>query len=131
MALTLEQYNLLQQAVACGYGLGGWEDIKRVCRLLWVTTCDNYDINIFNRTFDDYIQQHHNKMPVKPTNQETQQQKDTTTTSKPPANLPQLPPSYRKLHLLPQNLTILGITFISIPNIFPFSYKMLKWFGVY
>ena len=96
MALTLEQYNLLQQAVACGYGLGGWEDIKRVCRLLWVKPCDKYDINIFNRTFDDYVQQHHNKMPVKPTNQETQQQKDTTTTSKPPANLPQIPPRNRK-----------------------------------
>lgn len=97
MSLTLEQYNLLQKAVAYGYGLGGWEDIRRVCRLLWVKPCDNYDINIFERTFDYYVQQHHNKMPVKSTKEEPQQQKDTTpTASQPPANLPQIPPRNRK-----------------------------------
>ena len=99
MALTLEQYNLLQKAVACGYGLGGWDDIKRICRLLWVKPCDNYDINIFECTFDYYVQQHHHKMPVKSTIEKPQQEEPkntTTTTSKPPANLPQIPPKRKQ-----------------------------------
>lgn len=98
MALTLEQYHLLQQAVARGYGLGGWEDIKRVCRLLWVKPCDNYDIGIFDRTFDYYMQQHHNQMPVESTKEKPQQKEDTTTniSSKPPANLPKIPPRKQK-----------------------------------
>lgn len=64
MALTLEQYELLRQAVTQGYGLGGWQDIKRVCRLLWVKPSADYDANIFDRTFEHYIKQHHDKMPV-------------------------------------------------------------------
>ncbi|MEH1853765.1 MAG: hypothetical protein V7L11_19290 [Nostoc sp.] len=86
MALTLEQYELLQKAVASGYGLGGWQDIKRVCRLLWVKPCDNYDASIFNRTFDSYIQQHHAKMPVdtKPS--------ENNSPAKISPNLPQIPP---------------------------------------
>ena len=94
MALTLEQYHLLQQAVERGYGLGGWEDIKRVCRLLWVKPCDNYDINIFERTFESYVRQHHTKMPVEPANQEAQPPKKTPS---PIANLPQIPPRKQKL----------------------------------
>ncbi|NJM22379.1 MAG: hypothetical protein HC907_28560 [Richelia sp. SM1_7_0] len=95
MSLTLEQYHLLQQAVTCGYGLGGWEDIKRVCRLLWVKPCDNYDINIFNRTFESYIRQHHTKMPVESVEQEPQSL-EKTSPIKPPANLPQIPPRKQK-----------------------------------
>jgi uncharacterized protein with von Willebrand factor type A (vWA) domain len=88
MALTLEQYELLQKAVASGYGLGGWQDIKRVCRLLWVKPCDNYDASIFNRTFDSYIQQHHIKMLVET---EKKPLKNTSATKISP-NLPQIPP---------------------------------------
>lgn len=88
MALTLEQYELLQKAVASGYGLGGWQDIKRVCRLLWVKPCDNYDASIFNRIFDSYIQQHHIKMLVET---ETKPSKNTSAIKISP-NLPQIPP---------------------------------------
>ncbi|MEM9926470.1 MAG: hypothetical protein AAF915_22410 [Cyanobacteria bacterium P01_D01_bin.50] len=91
MALTLEQYDLLRKAITLGYGLGGWQDIKRVCRLLWVKPCPNYDINIFDRTFESYIQQHDRKIPVE--TEPTPQQKTTSTSSvKPPSNLPQIPP---------------------------------------
>lgn len=92
MALTLEQYELLRTAADQGYGLGGWQDIKRICRLLWVKPCANYDAKIFDRTFDTYIQQHHNKMPVQPYDpvENTSQSK-----TKPPSNLPQIPPRRR------------------------------------
>ncbi|MFH7029849.1 MAG: hypothetical protein ACHBN1_31920 [Heteroscytonema crispum UTEX LB 1556] len=87
MALTLEQYELLLKAVDQGYGLGGWQDIKRICRLLWVKPCAKYDAKIFDRTFDRYIQQHHNKMPVQP-----HDPVENTPQLKPPSNLPQIPP---------------------------------------
>jgi len=87
MALTLEQYELLQKAVAQGYGLGGWQDLQRVCRLLWVKPCANYDAKVFNLTFDRYIQQHHHQMPVL-----------SPPIDKPPeppkSNLPKIPPRW-------------------------------------
>ncbi|MCG6133438.1 MAG: hypothetical protein MET45_02020 [Nostoc sp. LLA-1] len=91
MALTLEQYELLRKAVVKGYGLGGWQDIKRVCRLLWVKPCANYDAKIFDRTFDGYIQQHHAKMPVQ-SRETVSEPIKTTPEKKPSSNLPQIPP---------------------------------------
>ncbi|MBD2662879.1 hypothetical protein B6N60_00393 [Richelia sinica FACHB-800] len=99
MALTLEQYELLRQAVTQGYGLGGWQDIKRVCRLLWVKPSADYDANIFDRTFERYIKQHHDKMPVQSYESvppKTQLPKDEPPPQiKPPSNLPQIPPRRR------------------------------------
>lgn len=96
MALTLEQYELLRQAVTQGYGLGGWQDIKRVCRLLWVKPSADYDANIFDRTFEHYIKHHHDKMPVQSHESvpsKIQPLKDEPPPQiKPPSNLPQIPP---------------------------------------
>ncbi|MDF5719782.1 MAG: hypothetical protein PUP91_04685 [Rhizonema sp. PD37] len=101
MALTLEQYDLLRQAVTQGYGLGGWQDLRRVCRLLWVKPCANYDASIFDRTFDDYIQHHHAKMPVKPDQTPLE---NTPSSTKTPQNLPLSSDS--EATKTPQNLSI-------------------------
>jgi uncharacterized protein with von Willebrand factor type A (vWA) domain len=58
MKLTPEQYDLLQQALQQGHGVGGWEDLKRVCQLLWVKPSPNYDRHLFEQTFDRYAQAH-------------------------------------------------------------------------
>lgn len=92
MALTLEQYDLLRQAVSQGYGLGGWEDLKRVCRLLWVKPCANYDGGIFDRTFNRYVRQHHARMPVTP---EPKPPEKTLSPRQTSQNLPQIPPRRR------------------------------------
>lgn len=92
MDLTLEQYDLLRQAVNQGYGLGGWQDLRRICRLLWVKPCANYDGKLFDTTFDSYVQQHHAKMPVKPSKTPELKPTETTLPKKPPSNLPQIPP---------------------------------------
>jgi hypothetical protein len=47
MMLTPEQYDLLRQAIAYGYGIGTWDDLRRLCRLLWVKPSPNYDAEIF------------------------------------------------------------------------------------
>lgn len=99
MALTLEQYDLLQIAVAKGYGLSGWEDLKRLCRLLWVKPCPNYDINIFNRVFDAYRQQH-SAEPIATFPPETP--KKPSTRKKKLLNLPEIPPRNFAKPLTPQ-----------------------------
>jgi uncharacterized protein with von Willebrand factor type A (vWA) domain len=91
MDLTLEQYDLLRKAVAQGYGLGGWQDIKRVCRLLWVKPCSKYDGKIFDLTFEHYIKQHHDKMPVQP----PEPSLEFIDKRELPSNLPQIPPRRR------------------------------------
>ena len=91
MALTIEQYDLLQKAIEKGYGLGGWEDLKRVCRLLWVKPCNNYDIDIFERTFENYIQQHYSKRPRETKPKPSEKTVDSSSV-KPSSNLPQIPP---------------------------------------
>jgi uncharacterized protein len=58
MELTLEQYDLLQQSLQQGFGLKGWNDLKRLCRILWVKPSVNYDPEIFDRTFDRYVTEH-------------------------------------------------------------------------
>ena len=52
MALTMEQFGWLRAAVAKGYGLGGWEDLERVCRRLWVRPTPEYAPEKFNRAFE-------------------------------------------------------------------------------
>ncbi len=58
MKLTPEQYDLLQQALQQGHGLSGWDDLKRVCRMLWVKPSPNYDRDLFEQTFDRYVEAH-------------------------------------------------------------------------
>ncbi|MBE7385776.1 MAG: hypothetical protein F6J95_030845 [Leptolyngbya sp. SIO1E4] len=57
LELTLDQYSLLRRAVLLGYG-GGWDDLKRLCRLLWVKPSSHYDGDVFDRAFDAFVEQH-------------------------------------------------------------------------
>ena len=66
MTLSLEQYNLLRQALGEGFGLANWEaqreedyweDLRQVCRVLWVKPSQNYDSEVFDQTFRRYVQQ--------------------------------------------------------------------------
>jgi hypothetical protein len=59
MMITLDQYDLLQQALDQGYGLKGWEDLRRLCHVLWVKPCPGYDRDLFDRIFDQYVRQLH------------------------------------------------------------------------
>ena len=54
MKLTFEQYDLLRQALEVGDGLADWEDLRDVCRMLWVKPSLNYDAEIFEQVFDQY-----------------------------------------------------------------------------
>jgi uncharacterized protein len=86
MPLTPEQYDLLRQALDQGYGLNGWEDLRRLCRLLWVKPCLSYDSDLFERTFDRYRQQLHRQWQS-----ELEPSDPLPTKSQTPADAPTLP----------------------------------------
>jgi uncharacterized protein with von Willebrand factor type A (vWA) domain len=85
MVLTLDEYDLLRQALAKGYGLGGWEDLKRICQLLWVKPSFNRDAKAFQQGFNQFRQRHQVELPVL---------EPIKHKAKPPisAQLPQVPP---------------------------------------
>lgn len=57
MSLSLEQYHLLLEALSLGFGTTSLEDLKQVCRLLWVKPKSTFSLEIFEAEFQRYIAQ--------------------------------------------------------------------------
>ncbi|MEP1075176.1 hypothetical protein NDI52_07190 [Leptolyngbya sp. PL-A3] len=62
MKLSPEQYDLLRQALSQGLGLENWDgqnwdDLRQICRVLWVKPSRNYDAQVFEQVFDRYVRQ--------------------------------------------------------------------------
>jgi uncharacterized protein len=65
LQLTLEQYEALKQSLWLGYGATSWDDLQRVCGLLWVRpSYDNSHQKLFDREFD-YYRQRLSDLPVR------------------------------------------------------------------
>ncbi len=61
LGLTIEQYELLRQALDAGFGLESWADLRDVCCVLWVKPGLGDGLETFERVFDAYqatYQQH-------------------------------------------------------------------------
>jgi uncharacterized protein len=62
MKLTLEQFDLLCQAVANSDGITNsdgtydWDQLRRLCRLVWVKPHENYDGDRLEKAFDSYVE---------------------------------------------------------------------------
>lgn len=57
--LSIAQYDDLRQALACGFGLEGWESLRVVCRALWCKQVPGSPLyQEFDRLFDDYARQY-------------------------------------------------------------------------
>jgi uncharacterized protein len=54
MKLTIEQYDLLRQALDEGFGLADWEDLCDICRMLWVKPSFDDAAEIFEQVFEAY-----------------------------------------------------------------------------
>jgi uncharacterized protein len=54
LKLTIEQYEWLRTALAEGAVLNDWEDLRDLCRSLWVRPSLDYDGNVFDREFNRY-----------------------------------------------------------------------------
>lgn len=80
--LTPEEYDLLRQALNRGYGLGGWDSLKRICHRLWVKPSPDFDVQRFDATFDRYVRQQ-KAIADKTRSQQTSEQRPNI--AKPPA----------------------------------------------
>lgn len=91
MRLSPEQYNLLRQSLAHGFGLASWDDLRQVCRALWVKPSRYYDARVFERVFDCYIAQTGQEIrALQPS--ETTPLPSPAQTSAPTRRWPQVPP---------------------------------------
>jgi uncharacterized protein len=54
MQLTLKHYDLLQKGL--WRGVASWQDLQRLCAILWVKPSDNYDRQTFEQVFRQYQQ---------------------------------------------------------------------------
>lgn len=106
MKLSPEQYDLFRQALSQGFGLENWgqnrdgkywDDLRQVCRVLWVKPNRNYDAQLFDHVFDQYVSQKRRqiqaKQPVEvkptPTYEETRHLEPTRQWPKvPPRKMP-------------------------------------------
>ncbi|WP_346293793.1 hypothetical protein [Sphaerothrix gracilis] len=88
LALTLEQYDLLQQALNQGFGLKSWSDLRRVCKLLWLKPDPIFDADRFDQLFDRYVQQRRQQLqpPDRPVPRQPAPEKSFQS------RLPQVPP---------------------------------------
>jgi len=57
MKLAPEQYELLRRSLEKGFGLEGWDDLREICRVLWVKPTANDEASVFERVFERYVQQ--------------------------------------------------------------------------
>jgi uncharacterized protein len=68
VALDLEQYDLLRQALGLGFGVASWENdrieswanLRRLCQRIWVKPIPSYDeaLKVFDRAFSGYMEEH-------------------------------------------------------------------------
>ena len=54
--LTPQQYAQFRQAMLQGFGTRSIDDVRRLCRLLWVKPSSNYDAKTFERVFDQFLE---------------------------------------------------------------------------
>ncbi|MEC4891745.1 MAG: hypothetical protein SAL07_00180 [Oscillatoria sp. PMC 1051.18] len=93
MLLTLEDYDLLQQAIAKGYNLDNRDNLKRICRLLWVKPSKNYSAATFETVFSRYFPpQQSQSQPETTSTPETPPTAETTPTPETPPT-PEKPPT--------------------------------------
>jgi uncharacterized protein with von Willebrand factor type A (vWA) domain len=102
MKLSVEQYDLLRQAFGQGFGLENWQgkdwdDLRQVCRVLWVKPHLNYDAQVFEETFNRYVQQKQRQIRAQQPSPEPPPQFTPTLPQPPVRRLPRVPP--RKMPL--------------------------------
>jgi uncharacterized protein len=62
MKLTIDEYDSLRQALDEGFGLEGWDDLRDICRMLWVKPTFDDAAEIFEQVFDAYQIQYQQQM---------------------------------------------------------------------
>jgi len=55
--LTIDQYHLLLQALKGGFGITSRDELKQICRLLWIKSKSSPQAERFEQYFDQYFEQ--------------------------------------------------------------------------
>jgi hypothetical protein len=79
--LTPEQYARFRQALLLGFGSKSTEDLRQLCRLLWVKPSTNYDEKKFERVFKQFVE----KLPKLPPSQKIDDLPDVSEDDRLPA----------------------------------------------
>ncbi|WP_066380544.1 hypothetical protein [Anabaena sp. CA = ATCC 33047] len=121
LSLTIDQYYLLIEALHGGFGLASLEELKQVCRLLWLKPKSSIQAAKFDQYFDDYFRQDddlnkiinkddtlkssaNQQLPDKQKDEPTNETEKDVTDTKPQQNLPEIPvvPIALRTQLLPK-----------------------------
>jgi uncharacterized protein len=106
IALGVEQYEWLRQAMAKGYGgasfdgerIESWENLRRVARLLWVKPMPSYAeaLAVFDQTFDAYRAAYQDCLPgpSEPDGEASVEATATPTETPAEINWPTIPPRH-------------------------------------
>ena len=99
--LTIDQYHLLLQALKGGFGIASREELKQICRLLWIKSQSSPQAERFEQYFDQYFEQlkpepaKHQSSPTPAQNPEVPTSSNETPTSGTPhrssESSPQIP----------------------------------------
>lgn len=139
LPLTIDQYDLLLTALKGGFGVASREDLKQICRLLWVKSKSLLQEKQFEQCFDGYFQKYDRESKVvkekpAPTSKDNVKREEPTDTVEPektePPNTPDTtvkpPPQVPialKGKLLPKNQNNL---YKLIPNDFPVTKRQIQ-----
>ncbi len=58
LPLTIDQYHLLLQALSGGFGIANREELKQICRLLWLKSESSPQAEKFEQYFEQYFKQY-------------------------------------------------------------------------
>ncbi|BAZ48966.1 VWA containing CoxE family protein [Nostoc sp. NIES-4103] len=58
LPLTIDQYYLLVQALHGGFGIANRDELKQICRLLWVKSKTSLQAEKFEKYFEEYFQEY-------------------------------------------------------------------------
>jgi uncharacterized protein len=61
--LTIQQYELLRKAVDLGFGLGGWDDLRTICKMLWVKPNPTDNLAKFEEGFANFRRANETELP--------------------------------------------------------------------
>ncbi|MEM7553302.1 MAG: hypothetical protein AAF378_04245 [Cyanobacteria bacterium P01_A01_bin.84] len=57
LPLTIDQYHLLLQALKGGFGISSRNELKQICRLLWIKSKSSLQVERFEKCFEQYFRQ--------------------------------------------------------------------------
>ncbi|RAM51668.1 MAG: hypothetical protein C6Y22_10430 [Hapalosiphonaceae cyanobacterium JJU2] len=92
LPLTIDQYHLLLQALEGGFGIANREELKQICRLLWLKSESSPQTEKFEQYFEQYFAQFDESLKS-----QNQNRKSKHTSNKTDADATKVPTSFDQI----------------------------------